>query len=552
MSDELPVEREKMDMDIVIVGAGPAGLSAAIQLKKLSIKQDCEISVCVVEKGSEVGAHILSGAVLESRALDELIPDWENREAPLNTPVTSEKILFLSEKKERKIPSIFLPPAMHNKGNYIISLGNFCRWLANQAEELGVEIYPGFAASEVLYNNDGAVIGIATGDMGVQADGSEGPNFERGMELHAKYTFFSEGCRGHLGKQLKNKFNLEDNVQIQTYGIGIKELWEIDPAKHHPGFVLHTAGWPLDNDTYGGSFSYHLENNQLAIGFVVGLDYQNPYLSPYEEFQKFKTHPSIKPMLEGGKRVAYGARALNEGGHQCLPKLHFPGGLLIGCDAGTLNMPKIKGTHTAMKSGMLAAETAFNAIQNNRSNDDLSDFNSKFRGSWAGKELYAARNVRPSFKWGLLAGTIYTGFDQIFMRGKAPWTLKHHDPDHLQLKKAADCTPIDYPKPDGKITFDKLTNVSFSATNHEENQPCHLQLKDKSIPTSVNLAQYDGPEARFCPAGVYEYVEEQEGPRLQINAQNCVHCKTCDIKDPSQNIEWVTPEGGGGPNYPNM
>lgn len=552
MSDELPAEREKMDMDIVIVGAGPAGLSAAIQLKKLSIKQDCEISVCVVEKGSEVGAHILSGAVLESRALDELIPDWENREAPLNTPVTSEKILFLSEKKERKIPSIFLPPAMHNKGNYIISLGNFCRWLANQAEELGVEIYPGFAASEVLYNNDGAVIGIATGDMGVQADGSEGPNFERGMELHAKYTFFSEGCRGHLGKQLKNKFNLEDNVQIQTYGIGIKELWEIDPAKHHPGFVLHTAGWPLDNNTYGGSFSYHLENNQLAIGFVVGLDYQNPYLSPYEEFQKFKTHPSIKPMLEGGKRVAYGARALNEGGHQCLPKLHFPGGLLIGCDAGTLNMPKIKGTHTAMKSGMLAAETAFNAIQNNRSNDDLSDFNSKFRGSWAGKELYAARNVRPSFKWGLLAGTIYTGFDQIFMRGKAPWTLKHHDPDHLQLKKAADCTPIDYPKPDGKITFDKLTNVSFSATNHEENQPCHLQLKDKSIPTSVNLAQYDGPEARFCPAGVYEYVEEQEGPRLQINAQNCVHCKTCDIKDPSQNIEWVTPEGGGGPNYPNM
>ena len=552
MSDELPAEREKMDMDIVIVGAGPAGLSAAIQLKKLSIKQDCEISVCVVEKGSEVGAHILSGAVLESRALDELIPDWENREAPLNTPVTSEKILFLSETKEQKIPSIFLPPAMHNKGNYIISLGNFCRWLANQAEELGVEIYPGFAASEVLYNNDGAVIGIATGDMGVQADGSEGPNFERGMELHAKYTFFSEGCRGHLGKQLKNKFNLEDNAQIQTYGIGIKELWEINPAKHQPGSVLHTAGWPLDNDTYGGSFSYHLENNQLAIGFVVGLDYQNPYLSPYEEFQKFKTHPSIKPMLEGGKRVAYGARALNEGGHQCLPKLHFPGGLLIGCDAGTLNMPKIKGTHTAMKSGMLAAETAFNAIQNNRSNDDLSDFNSKFRGSWAGKELYAARNVRPSFKWGLLAGTIYTGFDQIFMRGKAPWTLKHHDPDHLQLKKAADCTPIDYPKPDGKITFDKLTNVSFSATNHEENQPCHLQLKDKSIPTSVNLAQYDGPEARFCPAGVYEYVEEQEGPRLQINAQNCVHCKTCDIKDPSQNIEWVTPEGGGGPNYPNM
>ena len=552
MSDELPSEREKMDMDIVIVGAGPAGLSAAIQLKKLSIKHDHEISVCVVEKGSEVGAHILSGAVLESRALDELIPDWKNREAPLNTPVTSEKLLFLSETKERTIPSMFLPPAMHNKGNYIISLGNFCRWLAGQAEELGVEIYPGFAASEVLYNQDNAVIGIATGDMGIQADGTQGPNFERGMELHAKYTFFSEGCRGHLGKELKNKFRLEDNVQTQTYGIGIKELWEIDPAKHQPGFVLHTTGWPLDNNTYGGSFSYHLENNQLAIGFVVGLDYQNPYLSPYEEFQKFKTHPSIKPMLEGGKRVAYGARALNEGGYQCLPKLNFPGGLLIGCDAGTLNMPKIKGTHTAMKSGMLAAEVAFNAIRDNRSNDDLSDFNIAFRKSWAGKELYAARNVRPSFKWGLMAGTIYTGFDQVFMRGKAPWTLKHHDPDHLQLKKASECAPIDYPKPDGKITFDKLTNVSFSATNHEENQPCHLQLKDASIPTSVNLAQYDGPEARFCPAGVYEYIEEKEGPRLQINAQNCVHCKTCDIKDPNQNIEWVTPEGGGGPNYPNM
>ncbi len=546
------VERDSMEMDVVIVGAGPSGLSAAIRLMQLAAENDHELSVCVVEKGSEVGAHILSGAVLETRALDELIPVWKEKEAPLNSPVTAEKILFLSETGATKVPGLFLPPPMHNKGNYIISLGNLCRWLGVQAETLGVEIYPGFPASEILYNEDGSVKGIATGNMGVLEDGSQGPNFQPGMELHAKYTFFSEGCRGHLGRQLKDKFDLEKDVQTQTYGIGIKELWEIDPAKHQQGLVIHTAGWPLSSDTYGGSFLYHLEDNQVAIGFVVGLDYQNPYLSPYEEFQRFKTHPSIRPTLEGGRRVSYGARALNEGGLQCLPKLHFPGGVLTGCDAGTLNMPKIKGTHTAMKSGMVAAESAFAAIKDGRANDDLIEYGTAFRKSWAGAELHSARNVRPSFKWGLLAGTIYTGIDQMLLRGKAPWTLKHHGADHTQLKKASDCTPIDYPKPDGEITFDKLTSVSFSATNHEEDQPVHLTLKDDNVPVSVNLKEYDGPEVRFCPAGVYEFVEEGDAQRLQINSQNCVHCKTCDIKDPTQNIVWVTPEGGGGPNYPNM
>ncbi|MBT3989900.1 MAG: electron transfer flavoprotein-ubiquinone oxidoreductase [Rhodospirillaceae bacterium] len=541
-----------MEVDVVIVGAGPSGLSSAIRLMQLATENDQELSVCIVEKGSEVGAHILSGAVLETRALDELIPDWKAQGAPLNTPVSQEKIVFLSATGAMKVPGLFLPPAMHNKGNYIISLGNLCRWLGEQAEALGVEIYPGFAASEILYHEDGSVKGIATGDMGVSEDGTPGPNFQPGMELHAKYTFFSEGCRGHLGKQLKDKFDLEKDVQTQTYGIGIKELWEIEPEKHQQGLVVHTAGWPLSSDVYGGSFLYHLEDNQVAIGFVVGLDYQNPYLSPYEEFQRFKTHPSIRPTLEGGRRISYGARALNEGGLQCLPKLHFPGGVLTGCDAGTLNMPKIKGTHTAMKSGMVAAESAFAAISTGRANDDLAEYDLAFKNSWAGKELNTARNVRPSFKWGLLAGTIYTGIDQILLRGMAPWTLKHHGADHAQLKKASACTPIDYPKPDGEITFDKLTSVSFSATNHEEDQPVHLTLKDDSVPVNVNLADYDGPEVRFCPAGVYEFVEEGEGQRLQINSQNCVHCKTCDIKDPTQNIVWVTPEGGGGPNYPNM
>ncbi len=552
MNDDGVVERDSMEVDVVIVGAGPSGLAAAIRLLQLAAEKDHELSVCVVEKGSEVGAHILSGAVIETRALDELVPDWQEKGAPLNTPVTAEKVMFLSETGAQTVPSLFLPPPMHNKGNYIISLGNLCRWLGEQAEALGVEIYPGFAAAEILYHDDGSIKGIATGDMGVLEDGSQGPSYQPGMELHAKYTFFSEGCRGHLGKQLKEKFELEKDVQAQTYGIGIKELWEVEPDKHQQGLVVHTAGWPLDNQTYGGSFLYHLEDNQVAIGFVVGLDYQNPYLSPYDEFQRFKLHPVIKPTLEGGRRIAYGARALNEGGLQCLPRLSFPGGVLTGCEAGTLNMPKIKGTHTAMKSGMLAAEAAFAAVAQGRANDDLVEYSDAFKNSWVQQELHVARNVRPSFKWGMWAGTMYTGIDQILLRGKAPWTFKHHGVDHEQLKKASACTPIDYPKPDGEITFDKLTSVSFSATNHEEDQPVHLTLKNDSVPVDVNLADYDGPEVRFCPAGVYEFIEEGGSNRLQINSQNCVHCKTCDIKDPTQNITWVTPEGGGGPNYPNM
>ena len=552
MTNEEVIERESMEVDVVIVGAGPSGLAAGIRLMQLAGENDQELSICIVEKGSEVGAHILSGAVLEPRALDELLPNWKELGAPVNTPVTDEKMMFLSEKGATGVPGLFLPPPMHNKGNYIISLGNLCRWLGEQAEAMGVEIYPGFAAAEILFDDNGAIKGIATGDMGIGEDGQPGPNYQPGMELHAKYTFFSEGCRGHLGKQLKEKFDLEKDVQTQTYGIGIKEMWEVDPAKHNEGLILHTAGWPLTSDVYGGSFLYHLEDNQVAVGFVVGLDYENPYLSPYDEFQRFKTHPAIRPTFEGGRRIAYGARALNEGGAQCLPKLHFPGGVLTGCDAGTLNMPKIKGTHTAMKSGMLAAESAFAAIAAGRSHDDLVEYGDAFRKSWVHSELQSARNVRPSFKWGLWGGTLYTGIDQVLLRGKAPWTLKHHGADHAALKKAAQCKKIEYPKPDGEITFDKLTNVSFSATNHEEGQPSHLHLKDLDVPVKVNLGEYDGPEVRFCPAGVYEYIEEGDAQRLQVNSQNCVHCKTCDIKDPSQNINWVVPEGGGGPNYPNM
>jgi len=552
MTNEEVIERESMEVDVVIVGAGPSGLAAAIRLMQLAGENDRELAVCVVEKGSEVGAHILSGAVLEPRALDELIPDWKDQGAPVNTPVSDEKMMFLSATGATGVPGLFLPPPMHNKGNYIISLGNLCRWLGEQAESMGVEVYPGFAAAEVLYDDAGAVKGIATGDMGIGEDGQPGPNYQPGMELHAKYTFFSEGCRGHLGKQLKEKFDLEKDVQTQTYGVGIKELWEVEPENHQQGLIVHTAGWPLTSDVYGGSFLYHLEDNQVAVGFVVGLDYENPYLSPYDEFQRFKTHPAIRPTFEGGRRIAYGARALNEGGLQCLPKLHFPGGVLTGCDAGTLNMPKIKGTHTAMKSGMLAAESAFAAIAADRANDELTEYGDAFKKSWVQQELHTARNVRPSFKWGLWGGTLYTGIDQVLFRGNAPWTLKHHGADHAALKKAAQCTKIDYPKPDGAITFDKLTNVSFSATNHEEGQPSHLQLKDQEVPVKVNLSDYDGPEVRFCPAGVYEYIEEGDAMRLQVNSQNCVHCKTCDIKDPTQNINWVVPEGGGGPNYPNM
>ncbi len=543
-----------MTYDVVIVGAGPAGLSAAIRLKQLAAEAGREIGVCVLEKGSEVGAHILSGAVLEPRALNELIPDWREKGAPLNTPVQAEKFLFLNERKHFSVPHMLLPPAMRNRGNYIISLGNFCRWLAEQAETLGVEIYPGFAARSMLYGEDGQVRGVITGDQGIGRDGEPGPAYTPGMELRATYTLFAEGCRGHLGKELMERFDLRDGVAPQTYALGLKELWEVDPAQHRPGLVMHSAGWPLDRQTYGGSFIYHLEDNEVAVGFVVGLDYRNPYLSPFEEFQRFKSHPSIRPLLEGGRRISYGARALNEGGLQSLPKLVFPGGALTGCDAGTLNGPKIKGTHTAMKSGMLAAEAAFAALADPAPAPVLTDYEKAFGESWVQKELRQARNFRPAFKHGLVLGTLLVGLDQVVLRGRAPWTLQHGHADHQSLDNKADAAAPDYPKPDGKITFDRLSSVFISNTNHEEDQPAHLLLKDDTVPVAVNLAEFDAPEQRYCPAGVYEIVTEDDGSRarLQINAQNCVHCKTCDIKDPTQNIEWVTPEGGGGPNYPNM
>ena len=538
--------REIMEYDVVVVGAGPSGLSAAIKLKQLTKEANKDLSVCVIEKGSEVGAHILSGAVIETKALDELIPDWKSKNCPLKTEAKNDKFLYLTETKSYQLPT---PPQMHNKGNYIISLSDFTKWLAQQAEELEVEIYPGFAASEVLFDEKNKVLGVATSDMGRLKDGSEGPNFERGIELRAKQTIFSEGCRGHLGKILMEKFSLNSDNSPQTYGIGIKELWEVTPENSKPGSIMHTTGWPLDNDTYGGSFLYHLDNNKVSIGFVIGLDYKNPYLSPYLEFQRFKHHPAIKKLLEGGRRINYGARALNEGGIQSLPKLTFPGGMLTGCEAGFLNVPKIKGTHLAMKSGMIAAQSIFDNIDKN---DEILEYESSIKKSWLWKELYKVRNIRPSFKWGFWKAIFYSAIDTYIFRGNAPWTIDHHGTDHESIGNKHDYKEINYPKPDNVISFDRLTNVSFSGTNHEENQPCHLQLKDNEVPINTNFELYDNPETRYCPAGVYEIVLNDNKPKLQINAQNCVHCKTCDIKDPTQNINWVTPQGGGGPNYQGM
>ena len=544
--------REKMNYDLLIVGAGPSGLAAAIKFKKMCIKNNKDYSVCIVEKGSEVGAHILSGAILQPTAMDELFDDWrDNAECPVKVEVKKESVKFMTNSKSFNIPNFLIPPVMHNKGNFIISLGSLCKWLGNEAEKLGVEIYPGFAASDIIIDN-GILKGIVTGDLGVDIQGNPGQNYQPGIEIHSKFTLFAEGCRGHLGKKLMSQFDLRRNAQHQTYGIGLKELWEVKPENSKPGNVMHSIGWPLDQETYGGSFLYHLDKNLVSLGFVIGLDYKNPYLSPYEEFQRFKMHPSIKPLLDDGRRVSYGARALNEGGWQSLPKLSFPGGSLIGCEAGTLNTPKIKGTHTAMKSGIVASENVFRKLEQNLEGIELEDFQSEFNNSWAGKELKAARNVRPSFKYGLKLGTILTGIDQIILRGKAPWTLKHGEPDHCSLQEKTKAKKIDYPKPDGKITFDRLTNVSFSSTYHEENQPIHLKISDEKIPIDTNLALYDSPEQRYCPAGVYEIVNDEGLDRLQINAQNCIHCKTCDIKDPSQNINWITPEGGGGPNYTGM
>ena len=556
-------DRDAMEYDVVIVGAGPAGLSAAIRLKQLAAENNREVSVCILEKGGEVGAHILSGAVIDPVGMNELIPDWKEKGAPIHTPVTEDEFWTLTETGAMKTPNWVLPKLMDNHGNYIVSLGRVCKWLGEQAEALGVEIYPGFAAAEVLFNSGGAVIGVATGDMGVGKDGEKKGEFQPGMELHAKYTLFGEGVRGSLAQDLMKKFNLRDGIDPQKYGIGIKELWQVDPAKHVPGKVVHSQGWPLDSKTGGGSFLYHLTNENkdalVAVGFVIHLSYENPWLSPYDEFQRFKTHPNIKPLFQSGKRLAYGAKAINEGGLQSVPKLSFAGGALIGCSAGFVNLPRIKGTHNAMKTGMLAAEAAFDAVKAERQHDELHAYNDGWKKSWVFSDLYKVRNVKPGLKWGMTLGTLHGGahmwLNDLGLGKLVGWTLRHGKADNECLKPAEQMPQIAYPKPDGVITFDKLTSVFLSNTNHEENQPVHLQLRDASIPVKVNLTRYAGPEARYCPAGVYEYVDDETipgvapGKRLQINAQNCVHCKTCDIKDPLQNIHWVTPEGGGGPVY---
>jgi electron-transferring-flavoprotein dehydrogenase len=553
--------RESMEYDVVIVGGGPGGLATAIRLKQKAQETGKEISVVVIEKGSEPGAHILSGAIMDPRALTELIPDWKEKGAPLNQEVTDDAIMFFSEKSAVRVPGLFVPPNLANHGNYIISLANLVKWMAQQAESLGVEIFPGFSAAEVLYNSDGSVKGIATGNLGISKEGEITGDFQLGMELHGKYTIFAEGARGHLGKQLIAKYKLDAGKDPQSFGIGIKELWEIDPARHQPGLVLHSAGWPMDSSTYGGAFLYHLDNNQVALGFVVGLNYENPYLSPFEEMQRWKTHANIRWYLEGdeakgikpAKRIGYGARAINSSGLLALPKTVFPGGALIGCNAGYLNVGRIKGSHAAIKTGMLAADAAFDAVHAGRQHDELSAYPEAFEKSWLHTELHKDRNFKNWFKKGLAVGTLMNGLEQFALRGHIPWTIHRDKPDHACLRPAREFEPIVYPKPDGKLTFDRLSSVFISNTNHAENQPAHLTLKDTSVPVNVNFITYAGPEGRYCPAGVYEYVRDDAGKdRLQINAQNCVHCKTCDIKDPTQNIVWVTPEGGGGPNYSGM